>query len=308
MVNFFLNSHMNSKKATLIGLSAILLWSTIVALIKEVTSAFGVIGGAAFMYSIATIILFFSFGWTPIKSFPKKYLIWGGLLFVAYELCLSLSIGYTNTNKQAIEVGMVNYLWPSFTILFAVLIHQQRCNALIIPGMLLSMTGICLVLSGDGGFELQSIVSNVQMNALSYALALLGVFLWASYCTLTATSSDGKNGITLFFMVVAVVLWVKWFFSGEMLAPFEIGDSIYLVLAALAMGLGYGAWNIGIMHGNVTLLATASYFIPVLSALISAWVLHTHLGLSFWKGALMVCLGSLLCWMATRNKQSKLSA
>ncbi len=32
------------------------------------------------------------------------------------------------------------------------------------------------------------------------------------------------------------------------------------------MGFGYAAWNVGILHGNVTLLAGASYFIPVLSA------------------------------------------
>lgn len=35
---------MNSKKATLIGLVAILLWSLIVALIKDVSTHFGAVG------------------------------------------------------------------------------------------------------------------------------------------------------------------------------------------------------------------------------------------------------------------------
>ena len=75
-----------------------------------------------------------------------------------------------------------------------------------------------------------------------------------------------------------------------------------LVFAAAAMGFGYAAWNVGILHGNVTLLAGASYFIPVLSAFFAALLLSTPLGLSFWYGALMVCVGSILCWLATKAK------
>lgn len=69
--------NMNSKTATLIGLLAILLWSLIVALIKEVSTQFGAVGGAALIYTLASIFLLLSVGWTPLKSFPKTYLIWG---------------------------------------------------------------------------------------------------------------------------------------------------------------------------------------------------------------------------------------
>ncbi|MDI8978044.1 hypothetical protein MJN47_30105, partial [Salmonella enterica subsp. enterica serovar Lubbock] len=42
-----------------------------------------------------------------------------------HEICLALSLGYAATRHQAIEVGMVNYLWPSLTILFAILFNGQ---------------------------------------------------------------------------------------------------------------------------------------------------------------------------------------
>lgn len=293
---------MNSKKATLIGLTAIFLWSLIVALIKEVSNSFGPIGGAALIYSLASIFLLISFGWTNLKDFPPKYLIGGSILFVSYEICLSLSIGYSTNSKQAIEIGMVNYLWPTVTILFSVFFNKQKANYLIIPGVCLSLIGICLVLGGDAGFSFKDMFSNIKDNPLSYSLALLGVFLWAAYCTLTARAANGKNGITLFFILVSIVLWIKWALSGDVSLNFELDSIMYLVLAAFAMGIGYGAWNVGIMHGNVTLLATASYFIPVFSALVSALILSTHLTLGFWKGALLVCLGSLLCWIATKSK------
>lgn len=83
---------------------------------------------------------------------------------------------------------------------------------------------------------------------------------------------------------------------------FDFHAVIYLVLAAAAMGFGYAAWNVGILHGNVTILAGASYFIPVFSAALAAIVLQTPLSMSFWQGAAMVCIGSVLCWLATRQK------
>lgn len=293
---------MDAKKATLIGLSAIFLWSLIVSLIKEVSHYFGPIGGAALIYSLASVFLMLSFGWTHLKEFPLKYLIWGSLLFVSYEICLSLSIGYSSNNLQAIEIGMVNYLWPTVTILFSILFNQQKVNFFIVPGVCLSILGICFVLAGDEGLSFQDILANVQTNPLSYVLALMGVFLWAAYCTLTARSADGKNGVTFFFILVSISLWVKWILSGDVSPHFDVTSVSYLVLAAFAMGIGYGAWNIGIMHGNMTLLATASYFIPVFSALSSAIILSTQLSLSFWQGAFMVCLGSLMCWIATKKK------
>lgn len=55
-------------------------------------------------------------------------------------------LGYAATRHQAIEVGMVNYLWPSLTILFAILFNGQKTNWLIVPGLLIALTGVCWVL------------------------------------------------------------------------------------------------------------------------------------------------------------------
>src|ERR1700754_5002453 len=117
---------MNSKKATIIGLAAVVLWSSIVGLMRGVSEHLGAVGGAAMIYSVASLFLLFSVGFPTLSAFPRKYLFWGSLLFVAYELCLSLSIGYADTGRQAIEVSMVNYLWPTFTLISAIAFSNQR--------------------------------------------------------------------------------------------------------------------------------------------------------------------------------------
>jgi drug/metabolite transporter (DMT)-like permease len=145
---------------------------------------------------------------------------------------------------------------------------------------------------------------NIQDNPLSYGLAFVGAILWAAYCTVTTKLAQGKNGVTPFFMMVALTLWVKFLLGEHAPMSFGIPATIYLLLAAAAMGFGYAAWNVGILHGNVTVLAGASYFIPVFSSALAASLLHAPLPKSFWVGASLVCAGSVLCWLATRARKS----
>ncbi|MDN4575586.1 EamA family transporter [Pandoraea cepalis] len=298
---------MDSKgknRATLIGLAAVVLWSSIVGLIRGVSESFGPTGGAAMMYTVASVFLLFSVGFPQLKTFPKRYLYVGSLLFVAYELCLSLSIGYAHSAQQAIEVGMVNYLWPTFTLIAAIVFNKQRANFWVIPGFFLSMLGICWVLGGEHGLDVAEMAANVLANPLSYGLAFAGAVIWAAYCTVTTRYAEGKNGVTFFFMLVAAALWAKYLLAGGGQMQLRVSGIVYLVLAACAMGFGYAAWNVGILRGNVTVLAGASYFIPVFSAAISAMLLQAPLSFAFWQGAAMVCGGSILCWTATRSRRS----
>jgi len=300
---------MPQKKATLIGLIAILLWSAIVGLIKSVSEGFGPIAGAALIYSCSAALLLFTVGFPNLRRFPRSYLVIGSVLFVCYELCLSLSLGFTHNGRQAIEVGMVNYLWPSMTIVLAVVINRQRTSPLIIPGVIVAIAGICRVLGGDRGFSFSEMAHNVMDNPLSYGLAFSGAIIWSVYCVVTKKIANGHNGITLFFILTALTLWVKFLVSPQPAFILSFQVWVCLALAAMAMGFGYAAWNVGILHGNVTVLAAASYFIPIISSILAAVILDSTLTISFWQGTAMVSLGSLVCWWSTRTVAShKLSS
>lgn len=294
---------MDRKRATLIGLTAIVLWSTMVGLIRGVSEGLGPVGGAAMIYTLSGLLCLLTVGFPNLKRFPPRYLIAGSVLFVSYEICLALSLGYASNRHQAIEVGMVNYLWPSLTIVFAIVFNGQKTNLWVIPGLLISLLGVGWVLGGEQGLHLDEIVSNIVSNPLSYGLAFTGAFIWAAYCTVTSKYAKGHNGITLFVLLTALALWLKYLFSDQPEMVFSLPVVIKLLMCGVALGFGYASWNIGILHGNVSVLATVSYFTPVLSAALAAVLLNAPLSFSFWQGALMVCAGSLLCWYATRNKQ-----
>ncbi|HFD7739552.1 TPA: aromatic amino acid DMT transporter YddG [Serratia marcescens] len=288
-------------RATLFGLLAIVLWSSVVGLIRSVSEGLGPIGGAAMIYSVSAVFLLVALGVPKWRSFPRPYLIVGSLLFVSYEICLSLSLGYANTRLQAIEVGMINYLWPCFTVLMALALNGQKAKWWLLPGLLLSLFGIGWIMSGEGGWSPAQMLANVRSNPLSYGLAFSGAVIWALYCNLTKKIAQGSNGVVLFIVLTALALWLKYDFSAESGMQFSLGVTLTLLCAGVAMGAGYAAWNVGILHGNMTLLATVSYFTPVLSAVFAALVLHTSLTANFWQGVAMVTLGSLICWRATRG-------
>lgn len=288
-------------RATLFGLLAIVLWSSVVGLIRSVSEGLGPIGGAAMIYSVSAVFLLVALGVPKWRSFPRPYLIVGSLLFVSYEICLSLSLGYANTRLQAIEVGMINYLWPCFTVLMALALNGQKAKWWLLPGLLLSLFGIGWIMSGEGGWSPAQMLANVRSNPLSYGLAFSGAVIWALYCNLTKKIAQGSNGVVLFIVLTALALWLKYAFSAQSGMHFSLGVTLTLLCAGVAMGAGYAAWNVGILHGNMTLLATVSYFTPVLSAVFAALVLHTSLTANFWQGVAMVTLGSLICWRATRG-------
>ncbi|HFF4747248.1 TPA: aromatic amino acid DMT transporter YddG, partial [Acinetobacter baumannii] len=234
------------------------------------------------------------------KLISKKYLILGAILFIAYELCFSFALAYSKTAQQAIEVSIVNYLWPSLTVLAFVIFRELKFNVFIILGLLISISGIIFIQTGNRDFSLGRVVDNFHSNPLSYVLAFIGAIIWAFYCVLTKKIGKGQNPISIFFLGVAITLWLKLLFSGQVSFPsLDLNTILSLIVASAAIGLGYAAWNIGIIHGNITMLVVASYFTPIISSLLAMLVLQTELSISFWQGTAMVTAGSLICWLST---------
>ncbi|UJF18224.1 aromatic amino acid DMT transporter YddG [Vibrio sp. SS-MA-C1-2] len=293
---------MLSSKYTLAGIGAIILWSTTIAFVRSVTEQLGAIGGSALIYTVSSILLIMTIGLPKISSFPKKYLLIGGGLFISYEVCLSLALGLANSRSQAVEMGIINYLWPSLTVVFSLLISRKPISIPLLIAILLSFFGVAWTSSGENGLSFTTLLNNFQSNPISYSLALTGAFLWAIYCNITKYLANGKNAITWFFIGTAISLWFKYLISDEAVMVFTTSATIDLFLAAAVMAGGYALWNVAIIHGNMVLLAILSYFTPLLSTLFSAYLLNLTLGIIFWQGVLMVTIASLLCWFLTRKK------
>ncbi len=271
-------------------------------LVRNVAEQLGSIGGAAMIYTVASLFLIAVMGVPNIRRFPKRYLLIGGALFVCYEIFLALALGMANDRHQAMEMAVINYLWPALTVLMAVMLSKNRTHWLVYPSIALAFLGVAWSITGEQGLSLAQISINVATNPLTYFFAFSGAFIWAIYCNVTQALSEGKNAIVPFFIATAVMLWIQYGLSDEPMMTLTWGASFDLVITGIFMGSGYALWNRAIIGGNMMLLATLSYFTPIFSTILSGLILGVTLTASFWQGVVMVTLGSFVCWWVTRTK------
>ncbi|ENM5737805.1 aromatic amino acid DMT transporter YddG [Vibrio mimicus] len=296
MIQQFIN-----HKHTLYGIAAILLWGSLMALTRRVAEEFSPIGGAALIYTVSTLFLLFTMGVPRLKAGSARYVLIGGALFVSYEICLALALGMANDRLQAIEMSVINYLWPALTVLIAVLLSKRSVSFWVYPSVGLAFLGVAWTIVAEQGISAADLRARIATNPTVYSMAFIGAFIWAIYCNVTQRLAQGQNAIVLFFAATASVLWLQYALSDEPTLSFTWSNVSTLLLTGVVMGSGYALWNVAILRGNMLLLATLSYFTPVISTLFSSLILGVVLGLSFWQGVVMVTLGSLICWWVTRQ-------
>jgi drug/metabolite transporter (DMT)-like permease len=250
-----------------------------VGLFRSVAEHLGPIGGAAAVFTLGALLVTLRFGMprlAQLRAMHPAYL-WGcGLLFVLYEIALSLSLGFASNRSQTLELGMINYLWPSLTIVLATAFGLQRFRA--------------------------SLWANVQSNPLAYGLAFSAAWLWPCYSVMAKRYAHGANALPAFLWAVGAVLWVKYALSAEPALQFSLPAAAQLCMLSGLTALGYSCWDHGLRAGNLTVMAVGSYFTPVLSALVGTVWLQVQPSWSFWQGVVLVTAGSLICWWCTRSK------
>ena len=297
--------HVVSARATTIGLMAILLWSFMAGTVRIVSENFGATLGSALIYTVGGILLLMFRRPAPIREFPKKYLIIGGLLFVFYESSISLSLGLASTAEASVEVSLVNYLWPTMMVLMsAAMSHRRRAVRAVLPGAVVATAGVMLAVGGNSGLDWQAAVRHIAADPLPYALAFAGALAWSVYAVFTPAMSHGVDGTSLFFPWVAVALWIIHAASGQgwPSTPPRPSAWLFVVIAAVAIGGGYACWGYGILHGSMERLAIASYATPVLSTGASAVLLGLSLSVPFWCGAVLVAAGSVLNYLVSARE------
>jgi drug/metabolite transporter (DMT)-like permease len=290
----------NPILATLIGMSAIVMWSTLVGLIRLISDELDALTCLMLLYIISTIILCFIFKLPKFNQIPKIYYAVITVLFVAYELCFSFSVALAQTPIQTIEVGVINHLWPTFTIIMMLFTRYLRFNTKLLVGIFISALGVMMIQTQGFQLSMTGVIQNLLFNPLSYLLAFAAAFLWAFYCVVLMKYKPENNVIVALFFCTSIFLVLKWILNTPLsLEPINIHNSILILCASVCLSLGYAAWNIGMIHGYANILVSSSYFVPILSAYFSSLLFGVSLDQFFWLGTSLVVLGSIICWAAT---------
>jgi len=290
------------NKHTWMGLSSIIIWASLVAVIKLITESLSPILAIALIYSFSALCILLLKGFPQLNQMPKVYL-WGcGAFFVLYEILFLSSIAFSQNHEQVLIIGMINYLWPPLTVILAIFAKQLSYKRSVFLGFILAILGLMMVVNPDI-LDIQKFWLILQQSPLAYSFAFIGAILWSCFSVLTKKYAQGHNAIPFFFVITALSLWMLYSISRE---PFTIPSlSTWLIIAVTGslIGIAYSNWNQSLQFGNMKLLILATYFMPILSSLMSILILDATPQLPFWIGTVLVSIGAIICWKSTVERE-----
>jgi len=250
---------MTSRTATLIGLTAILMWS-LLAVLTVATGNIPAFQLAAMTFAIGALVALGSFLWRPdafhaLKQPPIAWMVGVGGLF-GYHALYFLALRFA----PPAEAGLLNYLWPLLIVLFSSLLPGERLAPHHIIGAVLGLAGTVLLLAGNtGGF------ASRQIPGL--AAAFVAAFVWASYSVMSrrlkSVPTDAVAGFCLATALLAAIVHM-------MVETTVWPETSTQWLAIIALGIGpvgaaFFTWDIGMKRGDIRVLGAASYATPLLS-------------------------------------------
>jgi len=235
-------------------------------------------------------------------SFPARYLVGCGTLFIVYIVSLYVAIGFASNRQQVLEVALINYLWPALTLVFAVPILRKKARAWLVLGIFVGFTGILLSMFPES-FSWTLFADNVKANWLPYLLASVAGVTWALYSNLSRLwGGQAESGAVPIFLILSglVLMGLKAFFPENTQWTLRaVLELIYMMI--FPTGLGYLLWDEAMRKGRIILVASLSYFTPLLSSIIATVYLGVKAGWNLWAGAIFVVVGAAVCKLSVQD-------
>jgi drug/metabolite transporter (DMT)-like permease len=249
-------------KATLIGFTAILMWSFL-ALMTAASGTMPPFQLSAITFAIGSLpgILLFIARPERLKELRQPPKVWlagvGGLFGYHFLYFTALR------NAPAVEAGLIAYLWPLLIVVGSALLPGEKLGWHHIVGALCGLAGTVLIV-GKNGFAFD------PAYTLGYFTAFLCAFTWAAYSLVSrkfeAVSTDVVTGFCLATSVLSLLCHLG---LETTVWPDTTAQWAAVVgLGLLPVGLAFYVWDYGVKNGDIQILGASSYAAPLLSTLI----------------------------------------
>ncbi|MEK9832923.1 MAG: EamA family transporter, partial [Rhodospirillaceae bacterium] len=256
------------NRAILIGLSAVLTWSTL--------ALFGTLAGpvppfqlVAMAFTIVfalTVAIWLARGEDPRTHLRQPAPVWvlGIAGLFGYHLLYFVGI----QNAPPADANLINYLWPVLIVLFSALLPAEagvgRLRWFHLAGAALGLAGTALIVTGGTGLVIRAEFSGGYLAAIGAALA------WSSYSVLSRRFAHvSTDAVGAFCGGTALLAWIAHLVLETTAWP---ADALAW-LAVLGLGLGpvgaaFFAWDHGVKHGDLRVLGAGAYAAPLLSTVL----------------------------------------
>jgi drug/metabolite transporter (DMT)-like permease len=254
---------MTRMRATLIGFTAILLWS-LLALLTAWSGSVPPFQMNAITFGIgATTVLVYvrSKGrWPQIPNGQSKAVLLGITGLFLYHFLYFTAL----RNAPAVEASLIAYLWPLLIVVGSALMPGEKLRAHHVIGALLGLGGAALILVSRGGGL------SGDGSVLGYSAAIACAFTWAAYSLSSRRFSEVPTDAVVLYCAATSVLSLLCHLAFETTVWPEtnLQWAAVVALGIGPLGMGFFTWDIGCKNGDIQILGASSYAAPLLSTFV----------------------------------------
>jgi len=288
------------QRATLYGLMAVLLWSTVatafkLALVSHTPTQL-LFNSVAISVLFLWLVVCYQGALGRVKTVLTEQ--WRLILVVAMiNPTLYYLVLFEAYDRLPAQIAQpINYTWAIMLALLSVPVLKQRLRAQDWCAGLLGYAGV-IVIASQGGLPWEQ-----TLNYLGLFLAIVSTILWAVYWLInTKLKGDPVLHMALSFSCALPILAVISFFGdGFHVAIDSIGSVIWVGL--LEMGLSFVLWQQALrLTDSVARISNLIFLAPFLSLVFIHYFLGESIHASTFAGLVLIIVG---VWVQQRKANS----
>lgn len=263
---------MARKRATVIGLAAVLMWSTLGLLTAMTGAENGATSGSvppfqlnAMCFAISGMVALLVLGSQGrlrdvIATTPPALGLTVLGLFGYHALYFTAL-----RNAPEVEANLINYLWPLLIVVFSGFLPGEKLRWYHALGAATGLAGAVVLLLGDGG-----LAGFDTTYLLGYAAAVGAALFWSLYSVLSRLFAGVPTGAVTGACLItsALSLGCHLAFETTVWPASLTAWAGILGLGLFPVGFAFFVWDVGMKRGDVQVLGAAAYATPILSTLL----------------------------------------
>ncbi|NGO65514.1 EamA family transporter [Rhizobium daejeonense] len=275
-------------RATLIGFTAILMWSFL-ALLTAASGKMPPFQLSAITFAIGSLPGIITFILRPERigelRQPAKVWLTGVIGLFGYHFLYFTAL----RNAPAVEAGLIAYLWPLLIVVGSALLPGEKLRWYHVLGALAGLSGTVLIVAKNG-------ISFDPAYGFGYFAAFLCAFTWSAYSLITRRFEAASTDVVTGFCLATSILSLACHLGLETTVwPESVSQWAAVVgLGIFPVGLAFYAWDYGVKNGDIQILGASSYAAPLLSTLILTLFGFAEPSLRIGLACLLITGGAML--------------
>ncbi len=248
------------RRATLIGSTAILMWSTL-ALFTDLAGPvppFLLVALSIGIAGVTAAAVMLARGQSPLAVMRQPLPVWllgvGGLFGYHFFYFLALQ------TAPAVEANLINYLWPLLIVLFSGFLPGERLGSSALIGAGCGLAGTLLLVTGGQGIAIRAEYLGGYLAALACAVT------WGAYSVLSRRFGDvPTEAVTGFCLGTSLLAFICHVLVEPTVWPQGWAWAVVAAMGVAPVGAAFFVWDHGVKRGDIQTLGALSYATPLLS-------------------------------------------